>query len=94
MSIPAQESAALRLHSMERLASAESSLWVEVLVDTLTKSGRLIEGGWPGTVSEARRRLMTCLAAHPQDPPPDSGELSHLVDLLYSQAKQHWHQNF
>lgn len=78
---------------MEGLAEAESAVWVDFLVAALLESGRLIEGGWPGTVSEARRRLMLCLAAHPQDPPPDSGEVKHLVDHLYSQAKQHWHRN-
>lgn len=58
-------SAALRLDAMEGLARGESLAWANFLFAALEKEGRLIEGGWPGTVSEARHRLMVCLA-----PPP------------------------
>ena len=85
-----QPTAALRLDAMEGLAKGESLVWANCLFALLEEEGRLIEGGWPGTVSEARRRLMVCLAAHPPDPPPDSSELDHLVELLYDQAKRHW----
>jgi len=75
---------------MEGLVRVESTEWVDFMIALLEKEGRLIEGGWPGTVSEARRRLIVCLAAHPQEPPPDSSEMGLLVDMLYRQAKQLW----
>ena len=67
----------------------EASKWVNLLVETLENEGRLIEGGWPGTISEARRRVVGCLALHPRDPVAGE-ELAVLVDLLYSEAKRLW----
>ena len=75
---------------MKGLVESESTKWVEFLVTLLEKEGRPIEGGWPGTVSEARRRLMTCLAEQAEQPPDDTAEVTILVDMLYSKAKQLW----
>jgi len=76
---------------IEDLAADESAAWVEALFTQFESEGRLIEGGWPGTVSEARRRLMTRIAANPSDA-PERGELDRLVDLIYAKAKQRWLQ--
>lgn len=75
---------------MKGLVESESTKWVEFLVNVLENEGRLVEGGWPGTVSEARSRLMNCLAEQAEDPPQDTGEVTLLVDMLYSKAKQLW----
>lgn len=92
MSTPPQITlAALRRGALEGLASSESTAWVEFLVASLEKDGRPIEGGWPGTVSEARRRLTLRLMASPQEPAADVSEVNDLVDLLYSEAKRLWH---
>ncbi len=72
------------------LIEAESTKWVEFQVTLLENEGRPIEGGWPGTVSEARRRLLNCLAEQAEQPPQDTGEVTILVDALYSKAKQLW----
>jgi hypothetical protein len=75
---------------IDEIVKAESAAWVDFMIALLEKQGRLIEGGWPGTVSEARRRLIVCLAAHPQEPSLDCREMGLLVDLLYRQAKELW----
>jgi len=75
---------------MRGLVESESTKWVEFLVTLLENEGRLIEGGWPGTVSEARSRLMVRLAEQTEEAPQDTGEVKILVDMLYSNAKQLW----
>jgi hypothetical protein len=75
---------------MRGLVESASTLWVEFLVTLLENEGRPIQGGWPGTVSEARRRLVTCLAEQAEELPQDTSEMTILVDILYSKAKQLW----
>ena len=83
--------AAIR-QTLELLAENESIAWVEFLCTRLESEGRLVEGGWPGTISEARRRLMTRVAEHPENVPQDRAEIDRLVDIIYSQAKRRWLQ--
>lgn len=87
---PTVPAATPRSSALEVLVESESTEWVECLIAVLEGEGRLIEGGWPGTVSEARRRVMAYLRTHPQEPRPDNDEVTNLVDLLYCQAKQLW----
>lgn len=75
--------------SMQTELKFESAKWVSLLVKTLEGEGRLIEGGWPGTISEARRRVVNCLALNTQAP-ATAEELEGLVDLLYGEAKRLW----
>lgn len=75
---------------MRGIVESESTKWVESMVSLLEDEGRPIEGGWPGTVSEARSRLLTRLAEQKKESPRDSDELAVLVDLLYSQSRQLW----
>lgn len=75
--------------SLQALLRVEAAEWVELHVKTLESEGRLIEGGWPGTISEARRRVVGCLAVHPQDA-ASKEELAVLVDTIYSEAKRLW----
>ncbi len=72
------------------LIEVESTKWVKFQIAQLKGEGRPIEGGWPGTVTEARRRLMTCLAKQARQPPHDAEEVTLLVDMLYGIAKQQW----
>jgi hypothetical protein len=46
---------------LERLAIAIGEAWAHELVRALRKDEREIAGGWPGTISEAKRRLFTHL---------------------------------
>ena len=77
---------------MRALVESESTKWVKFLVAQLESEGRPIEGGWPGKVSEARSRLITCLAEQAEELPQDSAEVTILVDMLYNNAKQLWLQ--
>jgi|TARA_R110000868_G_scaffold361668_2_gene623688 hypothetical protein len=59
------------------------------MVKTLESEGRLIEGGWPGTVSEARSRVVSCLAKS-SGSPGDGEEMAVRTDALYREAKRLW----
>lgn len=64
-------------------------MWVDLMVKTLESEGRIIEGGWPGTVSEARSRVVNCLAMTP-DGPVAGEEMTVRTDTLYREAKRLW----
>ena len=57
---PVSPEAAARRVGLERLAAAEGLAWASFLCAELRAQGRSIAGGWPGTISEARRRVRVC----------------------------------
>jgi hypothetical protein len=75
---------------MRGLVESESARWVDFLIALLKKEGRPIEGGWPGTVSEARSRLMARLAKQADQPPQDAAAVTILADQLYNCARLLW----
>jgi hypothetical protein len=72
------------------LVEVESTKWVKFQIAQLEGEGRPIEGGWPGTVTEARRRLINCFAKLAKQPSHDAAEVTLLVDMLYGNAKEKW----
>jgi hypothetical protein len=65
-----------------------SRRWVENLSAQLTQAGRRLEGGWPGTLSEARRLLTNRLAAPTTT--ITRPEFERLVKAIYDEAKSRW----
>jgi hypothetical protein len=65
-----------------------SRSWVDRVSQQLTSSGRRLEGGWPGTLSEARRLLVQSMSSPGAD--IQRGELEDLARTLYEQAKSQW----
>jgi len=67
--------------------------WVEALREELKKEGRAVEGGWPGTLSEARARvdgaLSRVLAKH-RLAVLSSEELSLAARAAYDHARRTW----
>ena len=66
-----------------------SATWVAAVGTELTRSDRPIEGGWPGTRSEAKKLLLRHFARS-RCPVPYRERLECLVDTLYHDAKQAW----
>ena len=65
-----------------------SRRWVDETSTRLTQTGRRLEGGWPGTMSEARRLLAYQLAAPATN--VSRPEFEYLVKTVYDDAKRRW----
>lgn len=78
---------------LEASAAQSARDWTRRWLHTLASDGRPIEGGWPGTLPEAR----ACVAADAGTalrklsmPALTREELSHLTRLTYDQARRLW----
>lgn len=63
--------------------------WVDKQTGSLLEDGRMIEGGWPGTVSEAKRRVLQYASSINKSLGRD--ENAQLAQALYHEAKVCWH---
>lgn len=75
---------------LERLAGEVAHEWATGLFRALGEQGRFVEGGWPGTISEARSRVALCIAAGgwPRAITPQVRD--QVVRAVYLGAKKHW----
>lgn len=62
--------------------------WVTDVSKALEQQGRLLEGGWPGTMSEARNRVHKHCACISQPLLPH--ESDRLANALWGRAKRIW----
>lgn len=80
-----------RQAQLHQAAVTEGGIWAEWWRDELTRQSRAVAGGWPGTISEARRRIATRIA---RDFGPRFGatasELEAATRSTYVVAKRHW----
>lgn len=78
---------------LEREPSSVGVEWATALCETTTKEGRPVEGGWPGTLPEARflvtSRLNDNLTARHCRPLTES-ELGEATNAAYARARQVW----
>ncbi len=70
------------------LVSSASAVWIEEVCSGLSGDGRVLEGGWPGTLSEARLRMQK--QAHRTDILLTSNQCMDLARVLYHDAKVQW----
>ena len=67
--------------------------WARTWFDDLRRDGRLVSGGWPGTISEARGRARiqvdAALTRHAMAP-ITRGELAEAARVTYDSAKALW----
>jgi hypothetical protein len=78
---------------LEKDPIAVGTAWARAVCDNITQQGRVIAGGWPGTLVEARARISSRLhdelfkrgmkALEPE-------ELEQAVNATYARAKQEW----
>ena len=78
---------------LDREAPSVGVEWAAALCETTRKEGRLVAGGWPGTLLEARllvtSRLNHDLAAKHLKPLTED-ELDAATNVTYARAKQEW----
>ncbi|MBX3185818.1 MAG: hypothetical protein KF819_02340 [Labilithrix sp.] len=86
-------SSSCREHMLDATALDAARAWIEHLVEELSREGRAIEGGWPGTINEARGRCGSlaarALAVHAM-PALDRDELGRLTRIAYDEARRLW----
>src|SRR5687767_7097377 len=82
-----------RKHLIQERLATLGTTWAADSCQELRDSGRRVEGGFPGTVPEARsrvqRELTGLLTAHGMDPLRPE-ELSAATSTAYEQAKRAW----
>lgn len=63
-------------------------LWADACCEDLGRDGRAVEGGWPGTLGEARARV----TAHARSMPCllTEEELSWVTRATYDEARRVW----
>lgn len=72
--------------ALHPIATEVGQLWATEVVDTLRSNGRLIIGAWPGTMREARMRVLARL-----DRLVDLALLDHLARVATVAARREWH---
>lgn len=81
-----------RNHLIQELPLTLGAKWALDCCREAVQGGRL-EGGWPGTVPEARIRVLQELTrelAEQRLPPPTPGELAAATSSAYERAKRDW----
>lgn len=67
--------------------------WFDAWRESLKEQGRALEGGWPGTMPEARARVATHLTttlAGRRLSPPTRDELTAAARATYDEARRAW----
>ena len=74
-------------------ASSLGLSWARALCDAVRLERRLVLGGFPGTLPEARSRVSTFLRTELASlglPPLEQSELSQAVGVAYARARREW----
>jgi hypothetical protein len=86
-------SSSSRQRLLEATARDTASAWMKQLKENLALEGRAVEGGWPGTINEARGRCAALaarvLAANAM-PALARDELGSLTRIAYDEARRRW----
>jgi hypothetical protein len=92
-SVEAQGDSARRGQLLREQPVAIGVGWARALCGEAMQSRGSVEGGWPGTVPEARMRVLrtlpeqlTTLGLAPLGP----AELATVTSAVYAHARQHW----
>jgi hypothetical protein len=75
---------------LDRLAGEEAHEWANGLFRLLREQGRFVEGGWPGTISEARHRVALRIASGGWPPAITQVQREQMIRAVYLGAKKHW----
>ena len=76
---------------MSAVSSALGEAWANDVANTLRAQTRDIIGAWPGTIREARRRVLLGLPAA-RKPSFDTAALEALARAVYDAARRCWDQ--
>jgi hypothetical protein len=78
---------------LEEAALAVARVWAGACCVELKREGRKAEGGWPGTMPEARMRVgeeASRILTARSLPPLSYDELGRLARLAYDEARRSW----
>jgi hypothetical protein len=78
---------------LQESAARTARVWTSGWFRSLSGEGRRVEGGWPGTVQEARARIAADAARALEDvsmPALTRDELIRLARITYEQARRLW----
>lgn len=73
------------------VSAAIGEAWANEVANTLRAHSRSLVGGWPGTLREARSRVLFGLRTA-RRPAFDSDELTVLARAVYEAARRYWDQ--
>ncbi len=79
---------------LKNTSEAVGRTWALECVNALRESGRPIEGGWPGTLPEARARILRKLSLELSAQgmlPLNASEIGPVSSSTNAQAKRSWH---
>ena len=82
-----------RADLLDRAASGAAVVWTGAFFSELQREGRRVEGGWPGTVREARTRAANEAArvlGQSSMPALTGEELDRLARITYEEARRSW----
>jgi hypothetical protein len=79
---------------LEDAASSEGTAWAEWWRVELRRQRRPVAGGWPGTLSEARARIVArILHEHGPQFSATAAEIESAARSTYGTAKRDWNDN-
>ena len=84
-----------RAELLDRAASGAALVWTGAFFSELQREGRRVEGGWPGTVREARTRAANEAArvlTQGSMAALTGEELDRLARITYEEARKSWRQ--
>jgi hypothetical protein len=79
------------MRALERAADDAGTSWAMGWADALLLEGRAVAGGWPGTMSEARARVVNCTRVMQKGVSLSESSLDVLSRRAYLTAKAAWH---
>jgi hypothetical protein len=74
---------------LDAVASAAGRAWAASTVGELRATARSVNGGWPGTLREARGQVLVALSSR-RGPPVSTDRLDALVRTAYASARSEW----
>ena len=74
---------------LDAIAAATGRAWACGIVGDLRAQAREVNGGWPGTLREARGQVQVALAAR-RTPPLSTERLAALARATYASARAAW----
>lgn len=78
---------------LKRVSAELGSTWAAAMCDNTRREGRVVAGGWPGTLLEARGRVWQRLnaeLARYRLQGLSEAELTQATDETYARARQDW----
>lgn len=91
--LEAKSATARRSELLREQSALVGSSWAQALYTEVLASRGSVEGGWPGTVAEARMRVLRALPvelANQGLPPLEPAEVVTAVSAAYAQARERW----